>query len=301
MLIIGSRAAYARGVTFDRVPNDFDIIASFKELQQMIRTAKESGILISEPLDADHWHIKTKDGIHTEVEIAWPGSSGYDLLTLTGAHSDTHYATLAVCLALKLSHRYKKNSPHFAKTMKDIQALRREVELTPELEAWLPKREAETYTYSHPKLNVGKAQFFTDDVPYIYDHDSIHEAVALSSRPAYTKYMADGAAVMTSREKFDNLPQDERIYGVYEEACVLALERSQIPYGIAAGGTVTPRKSFLMALEKVCTSITSGWFREFAWENYEEVLDLYDYLGEDDYLSRFQLNSWMLKPHKGVV
>jgi hypothetical protein len=27
---------------------------------------------------------------------------------------------------------------------------------------------------------------------------------------------------------------------------------------------------------KVCTSITSGWFREFAWENYDNVLDLYN-------------------------
>jgi hypothetical protein len=28
---------------------------------------------------------------------------------------------------------------------------------------------------------------------------------------------------------------------------------------------------------KVCTSITSGWFREFAWENHDEVADMFDY------------------------
>jgi hypothetical protein len=46
---------------------------------------------------------------------------------------------------------------------------------------------------------------------------------------------------------------------------VLAIERSLVPHP----GKKTPEQAYLMALEKVCTSITSGWFREFAWENYE--------------------------------
>ena len=53
-----------------------------------------------------------------------------------------------------------------------------------------------------------------------------------------------------------------------------------------------------MALMKVCTSITSGWFREYAWENYDKVLDLYNELGEDDYVQRFQRNAHLLKPFK---
>ncbi len=71
-----------------------------------------------------------------------------------------------------------------------------------------------------------------------------------------------------------------RLYGVLEEAYVLALERSQIPFA----GKVTPRQSFDIAIEKVCTSITSGWFREFAWENYDKVVELY----RDDYVEKFK-------------
>jgi hypothetical protein len=41
--------------------------------------------------------------------------------------------------------------------------------------------------------------------------------------------------------------------------------------------------SFLKALEKVCTSITSGWWREFAWENYEAALAMHD----RNYVDRF--------------
>jgi hypothetical protein len=79
---------------------------------------------------------------------------------------------------------------------------------------------------------------------------------------------------------------------VYEESCVLALERSQIPFPDAS-----PRKSFEYALMKVCTSITSGFFREWAWEHYDDVLALYNELGENDYIERFKRNRHLLKPY----
>jgi hypothetical protein len=31
-----------------------------------------------------------------------------------------------------------------------------------------------------------------------------------------------------------------------------------------------------MALEKVCTSITSGYFREFAWETYHDSINVFN-------------------------
>ena len=58
---------------------------------------------------------------------------------------------------------------------------------------------------------------------------------------------------------------------------VLTIERSLVPYP----GKKTPEQAYLMALEKVCTSITSGWFREFVWENYEiasEFANFADYM-----------------------
>ena len=38
-----------------------------------------------------------------------------------------------------------------------------------------------------------------------------------------------------------------------------------------------------MALEKVCTSITSGKFREFSWENYLKVRNMYDSMTFDKF------------------
>lgn len=295
MLIIGSQAMIFHKLT-DRKARDTDVIATYSELQSLIRAIKEDkGLLISRPLSENKWHIRDKSGWNYEVEIAWKGSSGDVLLQLEGVVEGTEaMASKEALLALKMSHRYLRNSPHFLKTMRDIQAMRAQgVVMTAELEnLWLPQREAETYVYNHPKLNVDKQTFFDDSVGYVYDHDSLHETVALLEKPAYTFYMQDGAQVMTDREKFFSVGEQIRLYGVYEESCVLALERSQIPFNFEPDA----RHSFEMALMKVCTSITSGWFREFAYNSYDKVLDLYNQLGENDYIERFKKNAHLLKP-----
>lgn len=185
-----------------------------------------------------------------------------------------YIAPLHIVYMMKLSHRYKKDSVHFLKTMKDIKELRAgsnedEIYFSRDIKAMLVRREAATYTNSLPKLNQKKDTFFEDSVPYKYDHDTIHEAVKLLDRPAYTYYMKDGEQVMCDKEKFFAAPKSIRLFGVLEESYVLALERAVIPFG------TDPKRAFDIALSKVCTSITSGWFREFAWENYEAVQDLY--------------------------
>lgn len=324
MLIIGSQAMKHWGLLPEgQEPRDTDIICTFEEFKaESARIKAEEGMTRCVPLSDKKFHVRNAAGWNYEFEIAWPGSSGEDLLLHVeieenvAARKGTVYARPEVLLALKLSHRYLKNSPHFLKTMRTIQHLRAAgVEVGPGLEDWLPKREAETYVYKHPKLDVSKQDFFAGDgVNYVYDHDSIHETVALtpiftqpihcSSQepdgycPAYKFYMKDGSEVMTSKEKFFAESMQVRLYGVYEETCVLALERSQIPHGLGKEGGPTPRWSFEMALMKVCTSITSGWFREFAWENYDKVLALYDRMGENDYIQRFERNKHLLKPFK---
>ena len=202
-------------------------------------------------------------------------------------------ATLDELYTLKMSHRYLKDSPHFRKTRNDI-LLMRVLGASIFDPTWFKEREYETYWYKHPKLNVKKKDFFTGDgVQYVYDHDDIHMAMAHlrdwtdgdsysnpSLRvPAYRLYMMDGSEVQCSRKKFFEANEGIRLYGVLEEAQVLALERSQIPFR----GKVDPRRSFDIALQKVCTSITSGWFREFAWENYSLIEAMY----ESDYVDRF--------------
>lgn len=330
MLLIGSRALVANypELTGVRKTTDWDFICTIEQFTAWHKFHKDN-LQFAVPIhQGKYYHARDKDGMNYEFELAWPGTSAELFLKHYGLLEKKWVPEIGPVpaigpdlLLIKLSHRYKRNSPHFHKTMTDIHWLREKLgenyvayflglPLNTEI---MKLREAESYTYAHPKLNVTSKDFFTGDgVNYIYDHDSIHLAVALSAKgftpgmgfdespfPAYMSYMKDGSEVMTSKEKFMSVPEHVRLYGVYEESCVLALERSQIPHGLGKEGGPTSRWSFEMALMKVCTSITSGYFREFAWEHYNEVMAIYNELGEEDYIERFKRNQHLLKPYVG--
>lgn len=203
-------------------------------------------------------------------------------------------AGLPILYAMKHSHKYLKNSPHFEKTRQDIKVLNSIFLSQPPgglFDAMLKRREKLTYSYNHPNLNQSKEGFFTDSVPYLYDHDSIHEAVKHLAQPAYKHYIKEGEEVLCDKGKWDALPDFIKLLGVLEESYVLALERSVIPHN------TDPDKAFKMALEKVCTSITSGWFREYAYYNYDRVMELYS----PCFVAKFQnaLAGGYIKPYTG--
>lgn len=213
-----------------------------------------------------------------EAEITNKGSSAEKLYELILADRHTRfkngiaYASLDVCYMLKMSHRFRKNSTHFMKTMRDIHVMRTMgATIRQEHLEYFKQREKETYTYSHPKLNKNKAQFFSGDgVNYVYDHDSIHESVKIMDKPAYSFFQADNTEVLSDMNKFFQLPKQIQLNAVCEESMVLAIERAVVPYRVAY------KRAYVTALEKVCTSITSGKFREFAWENYNTALAMFD-------------------------
>lgn len=282
MLMVGSQALQNNGFIIDRPIVDVDYIATLEEIQSFCKIFDNK---ISYPLSNKKWILKLPNVNIFEFEIAWPGSTAEELHKMfpsTPNHlAGVSLASPEVCLALKLSHRYLKNSPHFLKTMEDIWMLRKAgVTVSETLKPWLERREKETYSYQHPNLKRTKQEFFTSSVNYIYDHDSIHESVKHLEKPAYKYYATDNEEIHSSKQKFLEADIMTRLYGVLEESYVLALERSLIPYP----NKKTPREAFLVALMKVCTSITSGFFREFAWENYYHVVTLYD----DRYYSNFQ-------------
>lgn len=303
-IVVGSHALQF-WIPFERRPVDLDIVGTYDDCVKIIKSIGTVSVL--KPIDSGKKLFglvvpprATKPMI-IEAELAWPGTTAETMLHMVNSQSspvlnfshsggiqfDMRVANLDLLYTLKMSHRYLKNSKHFKKTRDDIMLMRSKLSAIPvDLLDFYEARMEETYNYGHPKLNVSKDDFFKGDgVEYVYDHDSIHMAVRRLPLPAYRYYMADGAEVQTSKEKFFAVDQNTRILGVLEEAYVLALERSQIPHG----EKVTPRQSFFMALEKVCTSITSGWFREFAWENYDEVVKYYemDNFKGDNYVDMF--------------
>lgn len=309
MLVIGSRAVHHHGLieSRDTKNSDWDFIADEYDWDNFKAQMLGAEVEVASPNVRAFkcMHAGRETYFEAYIVKAWGNQESPNSSELLLKYAEDNcrldrltgwcWASTEMCLAIKLSHRYKKNNPFFSKTMHHIRFLRNKgVELNYELTEIMKLREKETLDYGHPILDTSKDKFFKDDF-YVYDHDSIHEAVALLDRPAYTFYMKDDSEVMTSKEKFMALPEEIKLAGVYEETCVLALERSQIPNDFQG---VSAEHSFNMALEKVCTSITSGWFREYAWENFHKVQAMYKKLGATDYVKRFKENSDMIRPFK---
>lgn len=302
MILIGSRALALRNPSsLMRKPVDFDWVCTQAEYEEWIKTTshKVEPTKIYSVMDGKKQIVE--GSTNCEFEIIQPNTSSAMFQELVSSDPETIETKFGLIpsfdllFAIKTSHRYLKNSPHFFKTLIDYHIMKSlGAVIRPEHQEFLKLREKETYNYAYPKLNQTKDNFFKDDaVQYVYDHDTIHESIKLYERPAYTYYMKDGAQVQTSKKKFFEVSHDIRIAGVIEEAAVLAIERSLVPHP----GVKTPKEAWQFALSKVCSSITSGWFREFAYENALEVLKKYPI----DYFDRFQkaLSEGYVKPFTG--
>ncbi len=285
MLLIGSQALKHHIPSFDRVSKDTDFVCSKLEFEEISKYFKKNKNLMGlYPVSGTCIVAKTvndftKNQDIYEYNIAYEGTS--NKMIFDYCNNESH-ASLNVLLALKLSHRYKKNSPHFLKTMEDVHFLRSVGANVKDekLAAILKVREKETYDYSHPSLMQDKDNFFVKDESfYVWDHDDIHKAVATLDKPAYMYFKPNDSEVMVSKKMWDECEHHIKLRAGLEEAMVLATERSLVPHP----GKLTPKQAFDKALEKVCTSITSGWFREFCWENYYAIQNLYN----EDFVDKF--------------
>lgn len=135
----------------------------------------------------------------------------------------------------------------------------------------------ETGSYKNkPKLK-GKTyeEFMDDGVTKVVDHDKLHEIVAFTPGiPLYKSILKDPTknSVECSEEKFNNLSDEEKLKLVVEESMVIALERVIIP-AILKCKEFDEFEAYKYAVRKVCVSLSSNWFQQFAIDNYFNVLN----------------------------
>ena len=154
--------------------------------------------------------------------------------------------------------------------------------------------------YGAKKANLNKQpdEFFASTITRIYEHDSIHAAVAYGDTPLFNKILRDDSPVAVSEEKFNALDYDIQLQLVREELYATACERMIIP---ASGMTVPearkhnlvkhPVQAYRIMLHKMVTSLSKGWFPLFI------VLHLDDLRSPDvDYVQRLSDNADRLVP-----
>lgn len=289
IVFIGSEALRYNGFNVDREILDIDIIAPLKEGIEFAK--KKLGEFRTYPVSSKLWIYRNDSLV---IEHLMPIGSN-KLIYEYMIENNLEYIPPELSLAIKMSHRFKKtNKVEFLKTKNDIKMLRDHGIDYKDFDAIFKMRQKEVLSYPHPNLNQNKSEFFTDDVGYVYDHDTIHESIKTMDKPAYQYFKPENNEVFCSKDMFDKLPYDIKHKSVIEESWVLTIERSIVPFRITDEDVIKNR--FRHALQKVCTSITSGWFREFAWEDYDPVMNDYDI----NYYYRFKdgLKNGIIKHHK---
>jgi len=127
---------------------------------------------------------------------------------------------------------------------------------------------------SHIKVGPNQTnEDFLETVPLFcrtyLKHDDLHQIVKFGEKPMYTKMQPDEKSAFCSEKLWNTFTHEEKIQDVQEEGMVLALERFLLPKETAIANV-----AYLEAVKMICTSVTKGWFRQFAIDHYPEVIDL---------------------------
>lgn len=195
-------------------------------------------------------------------------------------------APLEVMYSIKRAHRHSPKK--FAKHVGDYNQLHQHfkgVDILDKITKVRYKETVEREKLRTPSLKKASGEFFDDNVSNkTFVHDEIHEVMAHGPRPMFEQILKEpGVSVACSREKFEALGFVDRVRCVQEEAYVIALERAVIPMLFEDGPIANPRDAYRWAVMRICTTLCSGWFREFALENYDDLI----YFMDDGYVNKF--------------
>jgi hypothetical protein len=129
------------------------------------------------------------------------------------------------------------------------------------------------YPQGHPSLMKSVDAFFDDAVTKKYDHDFLHELFAYYDKPLYTRLQDNPELAYCKENLWYTLSYEDKLKCVAEETYVIAFER----FIEKSPRWSFPKKlAYLKSLDKVCTTLTSGWFRDFAIDNYPQIVGLFD-------------------------
>lgn len=299
MIVLGSKALHLNLnnnlARFNK--SDIDVVMSLDDFTAFI-SKNQPFITKMIPTSSTKYSLRLSDKQiqHYEIEIAFKGSSQWLLDNQTsisaGIFSDNfgndfHFVNSEVLYLTKKSHIHYPI--HYDKSIADYSLLKTviDVEKVKTYQLYYELRLQETkerINKRSPTLNRTNEDFFDRSknvVGYVFEHDDIHEAIKHYERPVYEMMKKDFSKAWCEKDMFHNLPHEYKVRCVQEEAYVIALERYII---LRKGHYKDPQLAYKAALQRICTTLCSGFFRDFAVENYFEILNAYS----DNYVSKFK-------------
>lgn len=245
-ILIGSRALALWDDTFKLKPNaDWDVISD-------------------SPIDGVEWHDLnllnnsdvyryTSHGMTTEINgIKLRVASLTGLALIKRSHL---WRNLSFDKHITMYHRHLAKHAN-AISGQDQRFLKERTELT-----------HKTFPQGYPSLKKSKEDFFDDYVTKKYDHDALHKIVAFNASPLYNQILKDNEPVLCDKAKWELLSHHEKLQCIAEETYVIAIERFLVP----KDWHYSAKLAYLKSLGKVCTTLCSGWFRDYAIDHYPEL------------------------------
>jgi hypothetical protein len=287
MIIIGSTALadHCRFLGIDfRKPQDLDIMCTRAEMHKFLPRINKFCHITSP--SKSHYVVHDPPGFRAiEFQVAEnsPATAAYIAERKESNSAIEVYgepialASIEMLYSLKRSHRFLAR--HWEKHIRDYHLLKTLVggiDSMPEITKL--KAEETKHTKHSPSLNKSKDEFFKDDVSnHVFEHDEIHHVMAHREWPMFM-YIADNSTgtVKSSKTKFFELTYKQQIQCVLEEAYVIALERGIIPMLYEGKKLADSKSAFQWSMMRICTTLTSGWFREFAVEHYPDICTEYN-------------------------
>ena len=276
MILLGSRAAQAWFSEF-RQPKDWDVVATLKEIGTWAERNRDRVRRLA-PTSERKYGAKLADGTRIEFEVIDPGGSTQMLVDLASRFRPVEIpggvAKAAIPQLLWLTKRAHAIWPiRWDKTMADLHWLRSRAPVAvADLWAYHDVRRAEhagRMSQRRVNLDMTNDAFFAKSAKAarrVVDHDTLHEIVKYGERPLYESFKTDPNRASLNRSMFESAPLLDRLRLVREEAMAIALERYVIP-----GVEREAEPAYERALQRICTTLTSGWFRDFAVDHWPLV------------------------------
>jgi hypothetical protein len=296
MLVVGSKALKYRFPAIDRKVGDVDAIAHRVEVDRLVADL--------DPAHVDHGDgiislrgIRRKNEVFDRDNAEFLLADGCRPLSMymsyhKMANGEELFASADILYSLKKSHihfpvKFHKHIGDFLLLDAHFKGHDRLSEIT---RLNFKETESRLGRLRTPKLNKSVDKFFGQSrsrVVSYFVHDDMHRAVAHYDEPLYLRMQRDRTMAMCDRDLWELFSHQDKCRCVLEEAYVIALERRVLPaiYGDAPTW-VTASEAIDWALMRICTTLCSGWFREFATRNYGVIRQMASPSYVEDFLSK---------------
>jgi hypothetical protein len=293
MLVIGSRALIYHFPSIKRIAKDVDVIGYKDELPNLISELQPTSIKESK-YSTMLKDIKNKNNVFNQpnVELIFAD----DLVGLQHYlehDKDKIFASVETLFSLKKSHIHFPIN--FKKHIHDYCFLRDKLDGYDALEEITKIQFKETEErlgkLKTPSLNKSVDKFFGQSTEFFksyFVHDDIHKVMAHYEKPLYEKMQSDKDLAKCDKDKWRVFPYEHKCQCVLEEAYVIALERKIIPMIFGGGKGFSSDEAFDWALMRICTTLCSGWFREFATNNYFIIKMLFNKNYVEKFLTEYE-------------